>query len=295
MTPDPLFEREKRWLLNERYNGTETVEYFTDLEKLKNGEPVDYLIGHREFLGCQIDLSHRPLIPRNETEYWTQQVIDQHLSAPSTENLRALDIFAGSGCVGIALLKHLPHCTVDFIEKNPAFVEQIQKNLELNHIDPSRYTIYQSDMFSSLPSPTSSDATWERGRVVWEYGESEENKEEDMTKNDDEPGHQYDLIVANPPYIAHDRTNTVQNSVHDHEDHDSLYADDDGLYFIKKTIEALPQYLAPGGSCLIEYDPWQTDLITLYLETNHPNLSHQIIPDQFNKNRIMLIFHILYR
>lgn len=251
MNDDPLFEREKRWLLNEKYNGVESDDYLNDLEQLKSGTPVDYLIGHREFLGCQIDLSHRPLIPRNETEYWTKQVINHVEATP----LHVLDIFAGSGCIGIALLKHLPDCTIDFIEKNPQFVKQIQKNLALNNIKPSRYTIYQSNMF--------------------------QNQELDSCI--------YDVIMANPPYIAHDRTGTVQKSVHDYEDHDSLYADDDGLYFVKKLIDVLPNRLDPSGSCYIEYDSWQTELIVNYLVTTHPHLSHHIIKDQFEKNRVLVL------
>ena len=254
MNNDSLLEREKRWLLDEKYAGKETPEYHRDLKRLVSGEPVDYLIGHREFLGCHIDLSCHPLIPRNETEYWTQQLITNH-SSPTTGTLRVLDIFAGSGCIGIAVLRHLPHTTVDFIEYNPQFVQQIKKNLALNDIDSSRYHVYKSDMFDSTPQ--------------WLD--------------------HWDVIVANPPYIAHDRVDTVQESVHSHEDHGSLYADDDGLYFVKKLINELPHRLAPGGSCYIEYDPWQTDLITQYLDNHHPTLSYQITKDQFGKDRVVKI------
>lgn len=250
MDDDSLSLREQRWLLDEKYNSQESPEYNQDLEQLASGVPVDYLIGHREFLGCHIDLSHHPLIPRNETEYWVKRVLDEY---HNTDGLRILDIFAGSGCIGIAALQHLFTSTVDFVEYNRDFIDQIQKNLEINTIDPSRYTVTQSDMFTQL---------------------------EDQ---------QYDLIMANPPYIAHNRLDTVQESVHDYEDHGSLYADDDGLFFIKKLIDELPHRLNPGGSCYIEYDPWQTDHIVEYIQTNHPNLSHRIIQDQFEKDRVVQI------
>ena len=248
---DHLLEQEKRWLLDEKYQGKTSAEYYEDVARLVSGEPVDYLIGYREFLGCHIDLSRHPLIPRNETEYWIYQLL--HSSSPTTGKIRVLDIFAGSGCIGIALLAHLPCATVDFIEKNPHFVQQIKQNLELNNISPSRYRVYQSDMFASVSSV------------------------------------QYDLILANPPYIAHDRTDTVQESVDKHEDHNSLYADDDGLSFIKRLIDELPTHLASRGECYIEYDPWQTTLITHYLDTHHPNLKYQILQDQNNKDRVVQI------
>lgn len=249
-----LFEREKKWLLNEKYSGIESPEYFVDVELLASGHPLDYLIGSREFLGCHIDLSEHPLIPRNETEYWLHDIIESHRGPTPALDLGVLDIFSGSGCIGIAYLRNLPQCTVDFVEKNPAFVKQIQTNLDLNQVDPTRYTVYESDVFSALPS--------ER---------------------------QYDLILANPPYIAHDRRETVQDSVHEHEDYNSLYANDDGLYFVKQLIDNAQKYLKPSGSMYIEYDPWQTNAIIEYIKSNHPALSHQIIKDQFGRERVIKI------
>lgn len=166
---------------------------------------------------------------------------------------------AGSGCIGIAFLKHLPHVHVDFAELNPRFIEQITKNCKLNSIDPTRYTIHQSDLFTSVPQPMKLDF----------------------------PG--YDVVVANPPYIAENRRSTVQDSVHRHEDHGSLYSPDDGLGHIKRIIDALPTYLAPGGACYIEYDPWQTSLITEYIENNHPSMHGEIILDQYQKERVVTI------
>ena len=62
-------QRDKNWLLRDKYHGIETPAFFADLERLVKGEPLDYVIGWREFLGVKIDLSERPLIPREETEF----------------------------------------------------------------------------------------------------------------------------------------------------------------------------------------------------------------------------------
>ncbi|MFW0871224.1 MAG: HemK family protein methyltransferase [Patescibacteria group bacterium] len=253
-------KQEHYWLLTEKYNGVATPEYYNDVVRLESGMPVDFLIGYREFLNCPIDLSYRPLIPRNETEFWTQDIITKYKKQKSSTSqaVRVLDICAGSGCIGIALLAHLPKIQVDFAEYNPQFIKQIHKNLELNKIDPERYHIYQSDMFTQV-------------------------------RGSSHP--LYDLIVANPPYIARNRKDTVQQSVHHFEDHGSLYADDDGLEYIKVIISALPRYLAPGGECYIEYDSWQTHLITTYLDTYHPTLRYRILQDQNEKDRVVHIYY----
>ena len=63
------------WLLNEKYGGRLTEKAKKDITRLKNGEPVDYVIGYKNFLGCKIDLRYKPLIPREETEYLMGKVL----------------------------------------------------------------------------------------------------------------------------------------------------------------------------------------------------------------------------
>ena len=241
-----LLEREKRWLLEEKYQGVASRAYWRDVEELQRGVPLDYLIGARDFLGCHIKLSHRPLIPRNETEYWTSIVIDHHRDQTS---LQALDLCAGSGCIGIALLSHLSSAHLEFIEKNPAFVEQIKENLAHNGIAHRRYRVYQSDLFEKAPPKT------------------------------------YNLILANPPYLDPQRKAEVQDSVYHHEDHESLFAQEQGLGLLKKIIKEVPQRLVPGGSCYLEYDSWQSEHLLSFLQ-NYP-LEPEIIPDQNGQDRVL--------
>lgn len=72
-----LFEREKIWLLEEKYGvgreddleGEKSSSFFADVERLENNEPLAYVIGNMPFLNCTIDLKYKPLIPRAETEF----------------------------------------------------------------------------------------------------------------------------------------------------------------------------------------------------------------------------------
>ena len=121
-------EKEENWLLQEKYNGQKCEAFLADLVKLKNGYPLAYLIGNQPFLNCIIDLEFKPLIPRPETEFWVNDFIEEqkkrYLTKPDT-TVQILDIFSGSGCIGIGILKNLQNTTVDFAELNKNYISRL--------------------------------------------------------------------------------------------------------------------------------------------------------------------------
>jgi len=219
--------KEKDWLLQEKYAGKKTPEYENDLARLDAGEPLAYIIGNMPFLGCDIDLSSRPLIPRAETEFWVGKIIEK--LKKESRPITCLDIFAGSGCIGVSLLNSLPVASVDFAEKNTTHIEQIKKNIVLNNIDPIRAEYFTSDVFGGIPEK------------------------------------QYDYIFANPPYIGAQDAMQVQTSVLQWESPDALFADDEGLSFVKELIKSSKKYLALGGTLFVEFNTPQKDALEKHL------------------------------
>ena len=243
-------EKEIRWLRDEKYGGRITREAEKDIARLKKGEHIDYVMGWVDFAGCKIDLSKRPLIPRPETEFWIEKVIEElrrqsspnqapyssppaggssprpnpmisrALSPSLSRPPRVLDIFAGSGCIGVAVLKHIPRAKVDFGEKDKELLKQIRINVKLNGIDSERYRVLQSDVFSNI-----------KGK--------------------------YDFILANPPYVAEARKAKVQKSVLDQEPKAAVFGGKDGLYYIRKFLRKAKGYLVPGGIVYLEFDSHQ--------------------------------------
>ena len=127
--------------MREKYNNIQTEEFFEDIDKLAKGEHIDYVIGFVEFLGCKIDLSQKPLIPRSETEYWVEKAIED-MKSRKQKNIRVLDVFSGSGCIGVALQKHVPSAVVTFAEVEKKLCEQIRIN--------GGRKVIQSDIFSNI-------------------------------------------------------------------------------------------------------------------------------------------------
>jgi release factor glutamine methyltransferase len=251
-------EQEARWLLDEKYGGIESPQFIADLERLADGEPLDYLIGSTPFFGATIGLSERPLIPRAETEYWVRELCEYlRQEAPSAPSpLRILDVFSGSGCIGIALALTFPDAQVDLAEKSPSAIRQIGENLKENgldeHAESPRVRVFQSDVFEGVPMG------------------------------------QYDVITANPPYIALERQEHVQPSVLAYEPHEALFADRDGLAYIETLVAKAPEFLAAGGLLAVEFDAWQKERIATLLGGKYFT-SYTFRPDQYGRDRVVWI------
>jgi len=252
------FNQEVVWLLNEKYGGQLTPEAERDIARLRKGEPVDFVIGYKKFLGCKIDLCYKPLIPREETEFWMKKTIAEITKGRprGTAPRPALDMFAGSGCCGMAVLKNAPNSHCDFCDIEDNCLKQIRLNLKINNIDEKRYRVIKSNVFEKLLA-------------------SDINSK-------------YDYILANPPYIGLAEIKKVQKSVLDFEPKQALFAKDNGLFFINKFLSQAKNYLAPEGVIYLEFGYNQKKEIEKLLK-KFGYLDYQFGKDQFNKWRFLEI------
>src|SRR3989344_1920931 len=172
------------------------------------------------FLDCRIDLSKWNFTPRPETGFWVKKAVKEIKSAEDRPP-RILDMFSGSGCIGIAILKNIKNSRADFSDVGKKAVEQIKINLKLNRIPQGRYKIYKPDLFKNLPKKS------------------------------------YDYIFANPPYVAKDKLKEVQPSVLQCEPKTALFGGKKGLFYIKKFLKQAKSFLAGTGGIFLEFSPEQ--------------------------------------
>lgn len=211
------FEKDLQMVVQDKYDGNASLVTEQDKERLALGEPLAYVIGWLPFLGLRIYLDTHPLIPRPETEWWTELLIARLHERFDTRPFTFLDLCAGSGAIGLAVVSALPNARVYFGELVPEHCALIQKNIEANGLDASRATIIQSDLFDSF-----------------------------------EPGTHFDVIATNPPYIPEARE--LDQSVIAYEPSEALYAGPDGLSLITRIAHEAPARTAPQGEVWVECD-----------------------------------------
>ncbi|CBZ26307.1 conserved hypothetical protein [Leishmania mexicana MHOM/GT/2001/U1103] len=198
------------------------------LERVDLHKPLSYIIGSQPFFGCDIHCEAPLLCPRPETEMWTHWMVYSYLAraersitatdlSPAVSPMRILDVCCGTGCIGVALAKHLSSAVVTALDILPEAVRVSRENAMRNGISPERYTAMESDMFSCfLEEP-----------VPAQQGDSAHLSEDRPlgTVNDAYAG-TYDVIVSNPPYVLPEQYVDLPCTITHWESKTALVGDD---------------------------------------------------------------------
>ena len=242
--------------------------------------PVEYEKGYTKFLNCKIDLRNRVFIPRIETEFWVKKAFKNcklQIANCKLKKVKILDIFAGSGCIGIAVLKNIKNSRVDFADIDKRAIEQIKINLKLSRISPKRYKIYQSNTRAErkvkkrfISSTTRAERKVKKRFISSTLFEKLKGK--------------YDVIFANPPYVAKEKIKEVQPSVLKYEPKRAILAGKKGLFYIRKFLKEVKKFLKPDGIIYLEFDPEQKNEISNILKKENYKNS-KFFKDQFKKWR----------
>lgn len=107
-----------------------------NIDRLNNGEPVQYIVGNVSFYGNIIDVDKRVLIPRFETE----ELVENTVKYIKKYNYKSIvDIGTGSGCIAITLKKFFPEILVDAVDISKDALEVAKKNVNKNNVNIDFY------------------------------------------------------------------------------------------------------------------------------------------------------------
>jgi len=219
--------------------------------KRATGYPLQYIISHTNFFGCKIKLNEFGLIPRPETEI----LVNTILKCTSKEDkLRILDIGTGSGCIAIALAKHLSNSKIIAIDISKEAISLAKENSILNNIANVKF--FQYDIFKGI-----------------------EAKEK------------FDIIVSNPPYISKSEYMLLDDTVKKYEPKIALTDESDGLQFYRLFSRIFPDLLKEKGNFYLEIGFGQSkDLLNIF----PPNLYEvAFVKDYSNIERVLIGNYLL--
>jgi release factor glutamine methyltransferase len=189
--------------------------------RLEQGEPLPYVLGHWEFYGLDFRVSPAVLIPRPETELLVEQALAWlRERQSSTAGWLAADVGCGSGCIAVALAKHMPDLTVVASDLSLPALDVAVQNIVLHGLE-GRISCVQADLLPALGAPL-------------------------------------DLVCANLPYIPTGSLQGTRPARW--EPAQALDGGMDGLDLIRRLLQQLamhPSPLVAGGLALLEVETSQ--------------------------------------
>lgn len=192
------------------------------VERLEQGEPIQYVLGWTWFAGLKFNVRSGALIPRPETE-WLVDNVCAH-SAPSNDRpLRILDIGTGSGCIALSIKQRLPQAYVEAWDISAEALSIAADNARSLSLD---IVLRQQDALNITPNDNNGA---QNDPLLW------------------------DVIVSNPPYICQRERADMARNVLDHEPSTALFVPDtDPLLFYRAITRYAVGSLNNGGRLLFE-------------------------------------------
>jgi release factor glutamine methyltransferase len=185
-------------------------------------EPVARILGVREFWGLPFRLSAATLEPRPDTETVVEAALASLVDRRAS--LQILDLGTGTGCLLVALLHELPASSGLGIDRSLEAAKTARRNARLNGVE-GRAAFAVGDWAAAVA-----------GR--------------------------FDLVVANPPYIATRELADLQPEVRLHDPPAALDGGPDGLSAYRAILAAAPRLLKRGGSLVVEIGVDQEAAVT---------------------------------
>lgn len=225
-------------------------------DRVDKKKPLQYILGSVPFCDLEILVEPPILIPRPETEEWTWWLIDL-IKKEHTENISILDMCSGSGCIGLALAKHLCGSRVIGADISCQAVDLACRNKVVSEV--FNYDVLVSDLFENI-----------------------------------DPGMKFDIIVSNPPYLTEQEYGQIDAGVSEWEDKQALVTGNAGLAIYEQLVTQARARLSEARNAALpalvcEIGPAQKDKI-VNLMLNAGFAKAELINDLQGVSRIAVAY-----
>lgn len=224
--------------------------YQSFFERYLVGEPVQYILGKTTFLGLEILVDKRVLIPRQESEEVVDFAIKKAPEIFGNKKISILDVCCGSGAMGISLTKHLNVEHSYFSDVSKDAIDVCSSNLKANNVLGQTFV---GDALSPIQNA----------------------------------GIKVDLLISNPPYILENEP--VDESVLKYEPHLALFSDDKFSVY-EKIISNLNNVKRGELLAVFEIGINSKKPLEDMIKKYHPLSEYGFIKDINGKERVLYIY-----
>lgn len=191
--------------IDEEVSLEDEKKFFDLVEMRRENMPMQYILGHVEFMGMEFIVKEGVLVPRGDTEILVEEVLE---NIDEKEDIDVIDLCCGSGAIGLALAHFRSNIHVDLVDLYPVPEEVTNINMKRFELE-SRTSFIKSDLLEEIKIQ----------------------------------GKKYDILVSNPPYIQDEEVGKLMDDVKNYEPHTALCGGKDGLDFYRRIIIDAPSVL----------------------------------------------------
>jgi len=254
-----VLKREKAFLFantDVELTGSQLEKYETAIARRAKHEPVWYITGKIEFMGLELVVNNNVLIPRPETELLIEKILESVNAGFTPRDI--LEVGTGSGAIVLSLCSSLREGEDD------ALISFSASDVSAEALNVAKANAKALKLQNSID--------FRVGDLL-------------------EPwvGQQFDLIVANLPYVPIGDKDSLAADLTSYEPHLALFGGDDGLVLINRLLDQLPLYLEKNGKVFLEIGYGQGDKIQEYVSKILPSAVTTVIQDYAAVDRIVII------
>ena len=221
------------------------------VERRIEGEPLSYITGHREFYGLDFVVTPDVLVPRQETEFLVEAVLENARSRGSDGgDLTIADIGTGSGAIAVALASHLPNVTVYASDVSRGALRVADENVRRHGLE-GHVRLRHGDLFEALDGPV-------------------------------------DVVVSNPPYLSIDEAADLPADVR-REPSVALVAGADGMGVLQKLIVGAREYVKHGGLLAVEIDARRLEAVESLVGRVFACSEIEVVKDHAGLERVVMV------